>query len=356
MLLLVLLCCRRDKDEQESTDTWGDSASTWETDWEEPACDASGAAAVTWTSDQGESAAARAADPDDDTHTWSVVTLSEPGALAASHDGTLLRSDDGGCTWSALALPDGQNRHLLAADTLVYAWSPTLETIYRIEGETVLELASPDPELVGLGADPADPLHLRAGNASCDLYDSQDGGETWALHEAAPSRELNTTFVAFDPEDLDHVVCTLTGDGAFASFDGGGRWDRARGFQTKEAVNMFSAIIAPGDRDVVWAEGLRVEDTRRMIWRSDDGGITWFLGVEDGGEVNLDSSPPLAVHPAAPNVVAFSGGGRFYTYDARDDALSAGTPTPGLEVKAITASPAAPGIWYLGLDGRSDGP
>lgn len=355
ILLLLLLGCRREKEEAAPTDTWGDSGEPWVTDWTTPDCDSSGTAAITWTSDQGSSAAEREGEVGDNAFTESLIVLETAGALAASYDGALLRSDDAGCTWRTIAVPDGSQRTLLAAGDRVYAWSSLEETIYRLDGDTLTELAGPPATLVGLGVDPQDPDTLRAGSDGCDIYASTDGGTSWSLSQAAPSSSLNATSVAFDPEDLDHVVCTMTEDGAFTSFNGGERWDRARGFLTEEAVNMFAALIVPGDRSVVWAQGLRVADTKRLLWRSDDGGVTWMLGVEEGDEVALGNTVPLAVHPSAPNVVAFAGGATLYTYDARTDTLTAETPVGETEIQALVASPASAGLWYLGLgDARSE--
>lgn len=354
LLILALTGCHRDKDEEAITDTWGDSAEPWETDWTAPDCATSGSAAVTWF--DGESAAERAEALEANTFTWSVVTLASPGRLVASHEGSLLLSDDGGCTWSEIPLLADRQQVLTAADDLVYAWSTSDETIYRLEGEDLTTLTSPDESLVGLAADPADPLHLRAGNDGCDIYESTDGGESWTLSQPAPSKSIHATSVVFDPEDLDHVVCTMTGDGAFASFNGGERWDRARGFQTDESVNFFGALITPGSREVVWAHGLRVADTRNLLWRSDDGGLTWALGVEEGAEVVLGTNVALAVHPSAPNLIAFSNGENLYTYDARTETLTASTPAPDQDIRALSASPARLGLWYIGLSYQSLGP
>lgn len=346
--LLVLLACHHDKDEGPSGDTWGDTGGTWESDWSAPGCDSSGSIAVTWTSDAGSSAAPTAGALEANSHTRGLVTLSAAGGLAAVHEGLLLRSGDGGCTWTELSLSDRVDRDLIVApEDVLYAWSPSSETILRIDGDTVTGLDAPAKKIVGLAADTAD--HLRAGDDGCNIYESSDGGQSWAVYQAAPSKSLDVAAVAFDPDDLEHIVCAMTHDGAFVSTNGGERWDRARGFETEDDVNFFSALITPGDRDVVWAEGLRLEDTKRLIWRSIDGGLTWKYGLEEGDGVTLDNGVPLAVHPAQPNVLAFSSGQNLYFYDAHADALTVATPVPGYDIDAITPSLAQPGIWYLGL-------
>jgi len=346
--LLAFLACHHDKDEGPSGDTFGETGETWESDWSAPACDGSGASAVTWTADAGSSAAATQEALDPDSHTRGLVTLSTAGGLAAVHEGLLLRSSDAGCTWSELSLPDRVDRALLAAPgDVLYAWASSADTILRIDGDTVSSLTAPAQRVVGLAADGAD--HLRAGDDGCNIYESSDGGQSWTVYQAAPSKSLDVAAVAFDPDDLEHVVCALTHDGAFVSTNGGERWDRARGFETKDDVNFFAALITPGDRDIVWAEGLRMEDTKRLVWRSIDGGLTWKYGLEEGDGVTLDNGVPLAVHPAQPNVLAFSSGENLYLYDAHTDALTISTPMPGYDVEAIAPSLAQPGIWYLGL-------
>ena len=346
--LLVLVACHHDKDEGQPGETGPDTGQAWQTDWSAPACDSSGTAAVSWTADAGSSAAATASAVEQGSHTRGLVTLSSAGGLAAVHEGVLLRSSDAGCTWSELSLPDRDDRSLLAAPgDVLYAWSETSDTLLRIDGDSVSALTPPAERLVGLAADSTD--HLRAGDDAGNIYDSSDGGQSWMVYNAAPSKSLDVAAIAFDPEDLEHVVAALTHDGAFVSTNGGARWDRARGFETEDDVNFFSALIAPGDQDVVWAEGLRLEDTKRLVWRSIDGGLTWKYGLEEGDGVTLGNGVPLAVHPARPNVLAFSTGENLYLYDATTDALTIATPAPGYDVDAVTPSLAQPGIWYLGL-------
>ena len=357
-LWLCLVGCRgQDKPAESASpvDTWGDSV-PWETDWEAPACEAvSGASALSWTADAGVTAATPDGEVDPNTRVSAILPLAQPGAVLAVHDGALYRSADAGCTWSAEALPDGQNRSLVAgADGIVWGWSRALHTLLRINGATLELVSAPDVTLAGFGADPSDADRLRAGDTGCDTWQSTDGGQTWSLLYEAPVDTLSAYAVVFDPDDLDHVICAQTHQGVWVSADGGDRWDQGRGLTSAGDLNIFDAVFVPGERDVVWAHGLYPgEGARDALFRSADGGASWTeLLVEGAGlgeGVSIDADAPLAVHGGAPNVIAFSGGTTLYTYDHRAEALTASAPFAEREIQALAAIPSAPGAWMLGI-------
>ncbi len=357
-LWLCIVACRTPEKAVESAppgDTWADSA-VWETDWEVPACDAvSGSSALTWTLDAGLSVAPSDGEVEANTAVTAIQPLSAAGQVLAVHDGALYRSADAGCTWTSEALPDGQNRSLVAGPgDIVWGWSESLDTLLRIEGDTVELRSAPDVDLVGLGVDAVNPELLRAGGEGCDIWQSSDGGETWSLLFEAPVDTLSAHAVVFDPDDVDHLLCAQTHEGVWVSVNGGDRWDQGRGLTSSGELNGFSARFVPGERDVVWMHALYPgEGARDAIFRSADGGVSWEEALVEGaglGEgVSIDSDAPIAVHPGAPNVLAFAGGTTLYTYDARAETLTANAAFAEHEIQAIAASPAAPGTWYLGF-------
>lgn len=351
--LWLAACSKPEKggDSAAPADTWSGGGS-WETDWEAPACDAvTGSAALTWTADGGATVAPTDGTLDPNAQVRAILPLAAPGAVIAVRDGELYRSADAGCTWTAEALSDRQDRDLvLGPGDIVWGWSETLDTLLRIDGATVTSAPAPDEPIVGLGVDPADADHLRAGDGGCNIYESLDGGQSWALLFEAPVTTLQATSVAFDPDDLDRVICAQTHEALWLSTDGGDRWDQGRGLTSAGELKVFTALFVPGEPEGVWAHGVYTgADARDAVFRSSDGGLNWVEVLSEADGVSLASGARLAVHPGAPNVLAIADGPALYTYDAAEDHLTTNTPVAERDIQGLAACPASPGMWYLGL-------
>ena len=91
--------------------------------------------------------------------------------------------------------------------------------------------------------------------------------------------------VAFDPQDLDHVLVGALAEGVLVSQNGGASWTTATGLGSGN-FNGFNLVVSPADSDIVWVQGLDLDDpnqaTHRRIYRSEDGGLS-FVAVVDAG-------------------------------------------------------------------------
>lgn len=339
-------------------------AATWTT----PACATiTGTAAVTFTRDEGKTLTPTAEALTPIGYTFGLVALDAPNALLAEHKGSILRSDDAGCTWAAIGAVAASPLTLVAAPGgRAYAFQDNAAPLYRIDGATITELTGPATSVLGLGVDPADGAHLRLGDETGQLWESKDGGASWGLAGVpAPVTDLPLVYrYAFDPHDLARVIVGAATMGAARSDDGGATWTLAAGLGSGHA-NVFSVVFAPSDADVVWAQGIDLDHTSdpvsagRIIWRSTDGGETFTQVAQQTADVTIRNQELLAAHPTDTKVLYFVFGTYFggygtdiYRYDHGTGQVTK-THNAHDDVSAITFSPADPGVMYLGLTADS---
>jgi hypothetical protein len=288
-------------------------------------------------------------------YTFGVVALDTPNVVLADNAGTLLRSTDAGCTWSAVG-STGFPAAMLGAGKggVAYGWVDNDAGLYRYDGAAIVPLTSPAANIVGLGVDSKDGAHVRLLDSSGQMFETLDGGATFApVGVPAP----NAGFVyraVFDPNELDHVFAGVIVDGAYMTADAGTTWKHATGFGAGNA-NVFNAAISPVDGAVVWAEGIELGPDTRHVYRSTDGGLTFTPVVDETDPVNLYNGNPLWPDPVDASRLVFEFGMSFqnygtdlYFYDAATDALTTHHhPVHGL--RALAFSPADPAVLYLGI-------
>lgn len=322
-----------------------------------PPCSA-GSTLVTWTRDAGATLAPVAPGPDPNTYTWSLaIPADDPMTMLVENNGTVWRSTDAGCTfaavgtfsetlWSLSAAPDGR------------AWGYVVNgpKVVFIDGETITESNGPGDSLLGLAIDPTDATHIRVG-AGRGLYDRVGDGR-WTLLGEPPTEESAYVW-AFDPANIDHVVVGTTRDGVWTTRDGGGTWAHAGGFEDK--INIFAATWSPVDPDVVWAEGVDMDESDagapsqgRHVWQSTDGGVSFTPVVDQGGDVVLTNGVPMTADPVDPGVVWFTFGSSFggegtwlYRYEAGTVTSEHTAAWHGFP--SLAFSPADPGLLYLAV-------
>lgn len=322
--------------------------------WAKPACTTiSGTSAVTFTNDEGATLAPTPGLLSGIGYTFGLAALDTPNTLLAEHKGILLRSEDAGCTWKEIGKLEGGPFHLSAAKGgLAYAWADNYPEFYRIEPSGPQKLSTPATNIVGIGVDPKDGMHLRVGDASGAIADSIDGGNSWMKQGFFPAASIGYR-IAFDPADLDHVLFGQATEGAIVSFDGGKTTQPSTGLGTGK--NAFSLAVSPADRNVVWGQGKDLATGVAHIYRSTDGGASFSDVVTAAADMILVNGTLIVPHAANTNVLYFVFGTYFNQYGTDifryDHATGMVTKTHNAyhDVSAIVASPADPNLLYFGL-------
>lgn len=336
--------------------------------WGPPACTSvSGTGAVTFSSDHGATLAPMSEAIGGVTYTMGLVALDLPNTLLASSGGTLLRSEDAGCNWTTVTtLPSSILSLSKGVGDRAWGWVDNDQPLVRIDGSTITSLKNPAPGTLGLIADPNDADRVRLGGSDGSLWESTDAGQTWDPIGVPPtsSSALLAYRFDFDPNDLDHVIFGAATEGAHVTFDGGKTWTKSTGISPSGKANAFEFAISPADSNVVWLEGLDLDENLagtsptegRHIWRSTDGGKSFVPVVDhEPGTVPLTNGLPMFAHPTDPNVLYFEFGTYFqgygtdlFRYDAGSDQLTQ-THNAFHDVLVLAFSPADAGILYLGV-------
>ncbi|MEW6413153.1 MAG: T9SS type A sorting domain-containing protein [Candidatus Zixiibacteriota bacterium] len=346
-------------------------------EWIVPTCTRiSGTPAVTYTTDDGVTMATTSL-LRGIVYTYGLVALDEANVLLASSmtsQGTsILRSDDAGCSWKEVTLL-GVNELLLlkaAPGGKAYGYSRGRDTFYRIEGQAVYTLTAPN-KVYGLAVDPEDAMHIRFGSMDCQIYESFDGGASFALL-GEPANTGNGIFYdfAFDPQNWDNALCASIG--AWRSTDAGQTWSTVEPFDKIDIDIVFEFLYSPSNPQRVWARA-NLETMGagyRDILVSGDGGATFQTAVrqldvaldQNGIERNviLTNQPPMAVHPVDDAVYFVYGsyiydyGTDLFKYNLRDDELTA-AHTDALDgIDAMAFNPIDPSVMYLGLEEEGTG-
>jgi len=208
-------------------------------------------------------------------HLWVVAPggADQPGVLyAGTNPGGLFRSDDGGAAWRLIrGLWDHPSR--LGVEGGRPGWfgggrdTPGLHSIF---------------------VDPRDSRRVFVGVSCGGVFETRDGGETWASR----NQRLPAPFLPDDEHDTGHdphfvAPCPTAPDvlwqqnhvGVFRSADAGRSW-----VDVSEADGPvgFGFPIAPGDHpDVAWVvpavsdEERAAVGGRLRVCRTEDGGATW---------------------------------------------------------------------------------
>ncbi|MDE2024040.1 MAG: glycoside hydrolase [Gammaproteobacteria bacterium] len=204
----------------------------------------------------------------------------------------MYKSTDAGRTWAYIGLKDTQDIAWIAVDP---------HNPERVFAAALGHVYGPNPER--------------------GIFRSLDGGQTWkkVLYVNAYT---SGDQVLLDPANPDIVYATLwqqqqapwengqfggTDGGIFKSTDGGNTWSKL----TKDLPQVQQALlaIAPNDPNFIYASvssGPGAPDGKVGIYRSNDAGASWFKVTNDprpAERIGGGDLPVLAVDPKNPDIV-----------------------------------------------------
>ena len=303
-----------------------------------------------------------------------VSASSDTVAWASGNKGTVVRTVDGGATWSRVAVP--------AADALDFR------------------------DIEAFGADTAYVLAIGPGDKS-RIYKTEDGGKTWALQFTNPDPRAFYDAIAFWDAKTGLAIGDPV-DGRFTiirTVDGGRTWTPVPAANIPEALpgdGAFAAsgtcLVVQGSRHAWFGTG---GGARARVFRSTDQGLTWAVadtpimagnassgvfslafsdpdhGIAVGGDYRLEreSGDNLAITSDGGRTWAFAGATRLRSFrsavayvpgskgqrliavgpggtDASDDGGRTWTPLGDEGFHALSISPAGGGAWAVGEQGR----
>ncbi|MCE9577886.1 MAG: dispase autolysis-inducing protein [Deltaproteobacteria bacterium] len=330
--------------------------------WTAPTCTTIvGTGGVTFSRDQGATLAPTNPVLTATRYTKGLAVLDEPGRIVAGHDGTVILSLDSGCSWTSIGDTGGDSVTLTAAGLKrAYGYVDNGTTMVRIDDTTVTKLPSPGTgTILGMAADRDNPDHVRIGDSAAQLWDSTDGGETWAPLGVPAQANPLAYRATFDPKDLDHVLYSTASTGALRTIDGGTHWIPSTGTSSGQlGSNVFTTVFSPVDSQIAWAEGLEMVDINtntRHVWRSTDGGASWSVVLTQSADLSLQNGPPIFAHPTDPNVLYVVFGMSYQNYGTDlyryDHATKMVTTTHNKfhRAFAIDFLPTDPSFMYIGV-------
>jgi uncharacterized protein (TIGR03437 family) len=218
----------------------------------------------------------------------------------------LLKSTDGGATWTQIAGPISaseprQPAFLNAAFHTLVIDPTTPSTLYAA---TTIGLVSG-----ATGATTFPPLGDRG------VWKSTDGGMTWRNLNPANLPVLNQsgTDVLLDPRDSRRVFAAILGLGVYRSTAAGepGTWEKlAGGLPDADLDRIKLAVgppLAPSTSATLYAAISRASNTRLLgVFKSTDGGATWTQTTTPSPTTSgTFYSLALAVDPVDANVVYY---------------------------------------------------
>jgi photosystem II stability/assembly factor-like uncharacterized protein len=245
--------------------------------------------------------------------------------------GAVAVSSDGGTTWDRrdTGLEDFSVRAIAVdphdADFVI---AGGLTGVYRSTdaGET-WEKLSDQANVESLAIDPRTRDRMYVGTWR-QGWRTDDGGKTWKLINDGMVLDTDMFSITMDSENPDNMWVATCG-WVYNSKNAGNNWTRYRdGFNNRR---IHDVEIDPCDRDSLYAGSVA------GLYRSNDGGKTWYVISDEGLVVNT-----IALHPQRPNriVLGVEGDG---VYVSEDNAKSFTRSCDGLRNLTVTSIAADPG-------------
>ena len=221
----------------------------------------------------------------------------DPNVLFFGHHNGIMRSTDGGRTWSALV--DRPN-----FDAMGLAVSPASARTIYLAGHDVFQVSNdggtswqpvahnlPGTDIHGFAVSPDDPNRLYAFVAGRGGFQSADGGRTWQPLGGNLPEDVMALAAGGAPETL---YASSMGSGVLRSTDGGRSWAPAMaGMDTgTSGMSGMSGMALAASGRTVYA------GMHGGFYKSTDGGATWSKLPFPADNVAV-----VGVSPTQPDVV-----------------------------------------------------
>ena len=233
-----------------------------------------------------------------------------------------------------------------------------------------------DLSVRALAVDPHDANFVVVGGLT-GVYRSTDSGATWTQI----SDQVNVESLALDPRTHDRIYVGTWRQGTRTD-DGGKTWKLINNGMVLD-TDMFSITVANDDPDTIWVStcgwvyntrnrgenwtryrdgfnnrrihDVEVDPCRKDslyagsvagLYRSEDGGKTWYLVSDEGLVVNT-----IALHPQRPNrvILGVEGDGVYISEDAGRQFTRACEGLRNLTITTIAADPRQPKQVYAAV-------
>ncbi|HJU39252.1 MAG TPA: hypothetical protein VJ724_06730, partial [Tahibacter sp.] len=311
-----------------------------------------------------------------DDGTWPLLVVTDiavdpddSDTIYVSTDGAgINRTTNGGTSWDTGiggtgALATQSIRFAPGDTTTLYTGTTSLAVWKSTDGGDTFEASSSgisELPLFSIAASPADPLQIAVafqGNNSGGVFSSADGGATWTLESAPPTRYSK---VGYAPDGVLYAISsgpsTVAPEGLYRR-EGDGTWtslgpDQGDLYESDLAALRFSN----NDLDVIFLGGadFGVAGSEQTVWKTADGGQTWtkvFEGedgnfvtdieiAEDGTDQRLVASYDGYNDPQQGGALRSTDGGDTWTWAL--DGLTGFSRLPRL-----CASPGRPDTFFM---------
>jgi photosystem II stability/assembly factor-like uncharacterized protein len=226
--------------------------------------------------------------------------------LAATGNGLLYRSRNGGASWDHLAFPAqlAGSLHALEAD-------PGVEGVWY----------------AGMESDIA---------SVAGVYKTSDGGLTWTQ---LPGLKGKSVWAVAVRSSQPRLIAAGTTDGVYLSRDGGASWARISPESNRELRPVVSLAFHPTDPGIIYA------GTTHLPWRTRDGGAHWesiHSGMIDDSDVFS-----ISVETRAPSsVFASACSGVYRSSDGGSTWKRLATPSGAFRTYLVALDPHREGVVY----------
>jgi photosystem II stability/assembly factor-like uncharacterized protein len=251
--------------------------------------------------------------------------------ISDEHTGTMLRSTDGGQSWTVVFQCPGVNAN-----------DPN-----GSGGFSAIAVAPSVPDVVYAGACSNRVLIAETRAYAGDgfgVFRSTDGGATWESTNDTHTAAQNVIALAVDPLDARVAYAGTVDSGIFRTIDGGATWQPAR--NGLRVLDIRVIAIDPKSPQVLYAGA-----ENGGIWRSADGGANWTAsstGMDPQAAVRAIVIDPINAQ------ILYAADHRTGVYRSIDRGKTWSKVNQGLSTRAVTAlSLSADGRFlYAGTDGE----